>query len=171
MRILNSNIQNFKAPVPVFDRVLEIAALLFLAVLIGLTAVLYQQAPEQIPTHFNWEDTPTEWGDKAVLWYMSIFFILMMLMSATSAYNLKLVNLPIRLKGPVVDTQKALVSRMSRYLTLTIGLIWLSYLLNVSTAFWDSKMLAYIVTKVSFLLLLAPLIYYTVKIWWIGRGY
>ena len=171
MNILNNIIQTFKVPVPRFDRVLEIASLVLLAVLVGLTAVLYQHAPEQIPTHFSWEDIPTNWSDKAVLWYMSLFFILMMILSAASSYNFKLINLPVRLKEPVVGIQKMLVSRMSRFLTLTIGMMWLSYLLNASSSFWDIKLFAFVFSKVSFTLLLVPLIYYSVKIWWIGRKY
>ena len=171
MKLLNNIIQTFKTPVPVYDRVLEIAALFLLVILLVLTTVLYQQVPEQIPTRFNWEDTPTNWDDKAVLWYMTGFFVVLMLLSAVSAYNLKLVNLPVRLKEPVTGIQKALISRMSRYLTLSIGMMWLSYLLSVSASLWDIKLLAYIFTKISLLLLLAPVIYYSVKIWWVGRRY
>ena len=171
MTLLNNIIQPFKKPVPFFDRMLEMAALFLLVVLLVLTAVLYQQAPEQIPTRFNWEDTPTSWDDKAMLWYMTGFFILMMLVTAASAYNQKLVNMPVRLKEPVIGIQKALVSRMSRYLTLSIGMMWLSYLVSVSASFWDIKLFACIFTKVALLLLFSPVIYYSVKIWWIGRRY
>ena len=171
MKLLNNIIQTFKTPIPAFDRVLEIAALFLLVLLLVLTTVLYQQAPEQIPTRFNSEDMPTNWDNKAVLWYMTVFFMVLMLLSAVSAYNIKLVNLPVRLKEPVAGIQKALVSRMSRYLTLSIGMSWLSYLVSVSTSIWNIKLFAFIFTKISLLLLLVPVIYYSVKIWWVGRRY
>ena len=171
MKLLNNFIQTFKVPVPVFDRILEVIALVLLSVLLGLTTVLYLQAPEQIPTSFNWNEEPTGWADKAMYWYMAVFFVLMMLLSATSAYDFKFMNFPVRLKEPVINLQKMYISRMSRFLTLCIGIMWLSYLLSTAAAFWDISLFAAVFSKVSLFILLALLIYYSVKVWWIGRGY
>ena len=171
MKLLSNFIQTFKVPVPVFDRILEVIALVLLLALLGLTTALYMQAPEQIPTNFNWNDEPTKWADKAMYWYMAVFFVLMMLLSATSAYDFRFTNLPVRLKEPVINVQKMYISRMSRFLTLCIGTMWLSYLLSTAASFWNISLFAAIFSKVSLFILLALLIYYCVKVWWIGRGY
>ena len=170
MKLLNNPIQTFNVSVPVFDRILEVLALVLLLALLGLTTALYLQAPEQIPTNFNWNDEPTKWADKAMYWYMAVFFVLMMLLSATSAYDFRLMKLPVRLKEPVIDLQRMYISRMSRFLTLCIGIMWLSYLLSTAATFWDISLFAAVLSKVSLFILLALLIYYSVKVWWIGHG-
>lgn len=171
MKILNNIIQAFKVPVPLIDRILEVLALFMLIALLVLTAVLYQQAPEQIPTKFDWNNEPTNWTEKEMYWRMGVFFILMMLLSAASAYNLKMVRLPVRLKSPVLGLQKMLVSRMCRWTTLCMGILWMAYLLNTSAFFLDIPFIAMILEKVSLLALFAILIYYSVKIWWVGRRF
>ena len=171
MRIQNNILRTFRVPVPVFDRILELIALVLLLALLGLTTVLYLQAPEQIPIHFNWNDEPSKWADKAMYWYTAVFFVLLMLLSATSAYDFRFINLPVRLKEPVINVQKMYISRMSRFLTLCIGMMWLSYLLRTVVTFWNISFLARVFSKVSLFILFVLLIYYSVKIWWIGRNY
>ncbi len=171
MRIFNRIIQAVKSPVPTVDRVLELVSLFMLIVLLVLTAVLYQQAPEQIPNRFGWDGDSVSWAGKEMYWYMSIFFVIMMLVASASAYDLRMVNLPVRLKEPVKELQMAQVSRMSRCLTICFGLMWLSYLLSASSLFLNIVQLSAIYSKLTLFLLLAVVVYYTWKIWWIGRKY
>ena len=171
MKFFNSMMQKVRGYVPLPDRILELVALLLLVGLLALTAILYQQAPEQIPTHFDWNHVPTRWTDKEMYWYMAFLFGVMMLLSASSAYNHKMVHLPVRLKAPVIGLQKRLISRMCRCTTLCVGMLWLSYLLTTSASFFEIPLLIYIVEKMSLLLLFAVLIFYSVRILWVGRRF
>jgi len=95
----------------------------------------------------------------------------MMAVCASAAYNRKLVNLPIRLKPAVFYRQIGLISRMCRIMTLVSGVLWLSVLLAMSA---DTVGLP-LEVAVSFIpmavvLMLGIVLFYTLKIWWIGRG-
>ena len=173
MNTLNKIIRAFKAPVPMFDRMLEIAALVFMVVIFTFTVYLYQQAPEQIATKFDVNGNPIDWADKAIFWYMSAFFIVMMVCSAGAAYdvNLKFTHVAFRLKEPVKAAQQRLIGRMSRCVTICMGLMWLSYLLHASSSFMEIPVLATIFSRLTMLVLLAVIIFFSVKAWWIGRHY
>ena len=172
MNTIRKIISAFKAPVPFIDRILELVALCILISMLVFTAYIYQQVPEQIPTKFDLDGNPVSMSDKVMLWYMSIFFVVMMLVSAGAAYdvNLKFVNVPFRIKGPVKTIQQKLISRMSRYVTICMGMMWLSFLLNTSVHFLSIPIFAAIFSKVSLFLMLAVIVYYSFKSWWIGRG-
>ena len=171
MRILNNIIRTLNVPVPLFDRILEMVALFMLVIMLVFTAFLYQQAPDQIPIHFNLNNEPTDFGEKSVYWYMALFFIAMMLLSAFSAYNKKFVNLPVRLKAPVIVQQNQLIARMCRYTTICLGMMWLDYLLSTSASYWNIQIFVAVFSKVTLFLLFVILVYYSVKIWWVGRKY
>ena len=94
-----------------------------------------------------------------------------MIICASAAYNRKLVNLPIRLKEPVFYRQIGLISRMCRIMTITFGFIWLAVLLAMSASFIgmpEGLSVAFI--PLSVVLMLGVVMFYTLKIWWIGRG-
>ena len=88
----------------------------------------------------------------------------------SAAYNRKLVNLPIRLKPTVFYRQIGLISRMCRIMTIAFGLIWLSVLLAMSAdVIGLPEEIAVILIPVSEVLMLGVVLFYTLKIWWIGR--
>ena len=94
-----------------------------------------------------------------------------MIICASAAYNRKLVNLPIRLKEPVFYRQIGLISRMCRIMTITFGFIWLAVLLAMSACFIGmSESVAVALIPLSVVLMLGVVMFYTLKIWWIGRG-
>lgn len=173
MNIANKFIQAFRAPVPLIDRVLEVIALFLLISMLIFTAILYQQAPEQIPIKFNGDGEPISWADKIVYWYMAIFFVIMVLISAATAYdvNFKMVHVPFRIKEPVRAIQQRLFSRMSRCVTICLGLMWLAYLLHTSAFFLGIPLFAAIFSKLSLFILLVVIVYFSVKSWWVGRRY
>ena len=171
MNIGDKFIRTFRVPVPLVDRILEIVGLCLLVGMLAFTAFLYQRAPEQIAMRFNGAGEPISWDNKVMYWYIAMLFVAMMLLSAASAYNFKLINLPFRLKEPVIGIQKMLIARMSRCLTLCMGLLWLAYLINTSVSFWNISLFAAIFSKVSLLCLFVVVFYYSVKAWWIGRKY
>jgi len=81
------------------------------------------------------------------------------------------VNLPIRLKPAVFYRQIGLISRMCRIMTLASGVIWLSVLLAMSSGFIGLPAdVAVSFIPVSVMLMLGVVLFYTLKIWWIGRG-
>ena len=173
MNTIRKIIRAFKAPVPLFDRILEIVALVLLIAMSFFTAYLYQQAPDEIVIKYGVNGVPIDWAGRAMLWYMSIFFTVMMLCSAASAYDVKMrfTHVPFRLKEPVKAMQLRWISRMGRCITICMGLMWLSYLLHTAASFMDIPAAASVCSKATLFLMLAVIIYYSVKSWWVGRRY
>ena len=160
-----------KKPVTFFDRLLELVAAVMAVNLLVLTWILYNQAPDVVPSHFNFAMEADAWSGKGVYWVLAGVMLVGMAISASAAYNRKLVNLPIRLKEAVFYRQIGLISRMCRIMTLVFGLIWLTVLLAMSADFIGLP--ADVVTLIipfSVLLMVGVVMYYTLKIWWIGRN-
>ena len=95
-----------------------------------------------------------------------------MAICASAAYNRKMVNLPIRLKPEVFYRQIGLISRMCRVMTLVFALIWLAVLLAMSASFIGLPAdVTVVLIPVAVVLMLGVVLFYTLKIWWIGRGF
>ena len=160
-----------KKPITLSDRILELVAAAMAVLLLILTGVLYSQAPETVPTHFNFAGDADDWGGKDFYWILAAIMLVGMIICASAAYNRKLVNLPIRLKEPVFYRQIGLISRMCRIMTITFGFIWLAVLLAMSASFIGmSESVAVALIPLSVVLMLGVVMFYTLKIWWIGRG-
>lgn len=160
-----------KKPITLSDRLLELVAGAMAVCMLVLTGVLYNQAPDMVPTHFNLAGDADGWGGKDFYWVFAIIMLLCMAISASAAYNRKLVNLPIRLKQAVFYRQIGLISRMCRVMTLVFGLIWLTVLLAMSASFIGlPEEMAVSFIPMSVLLMIGVVMFYTLKIWWIGRG-
>ena len=160
-----------KKPITLSDRILELVAAALAVLLLILTGVLYSQAPETVPTHFNFAGDADGWEGKGFYWILAGIMLVGMIICASAAYNRKLVNLPIRLKEPVFYRQIGLISRMCRIMTITFGFIWLAVLLAMSASFIgmpEGLSVAFI--PLSVVLMLGVVMFYTLKIWWIGRG-
>ena len=158
-------------PITVVDRILEIAAGMMAVGMLVLTSVLYVQAPDTVPSHFNAMGEANGWSDKSIYWIMAAVFVVSMIISASAAYNRKLVNLPVRLKEAVFYRQIGLIGRMCRIMTLALGCIWLAVVLSMSSSFlgipsWGCALMF----AVSLALILGTAFFYTLKIWWIGRN-
>ena len=127
--------------------------------------------PDTVPSHFNFAGEIDGWSGKEVYWILAAVFLLMMIICASAAYNRKLVNLPIRLKEAVFYRQIGLISRMCRIMTLVSGVIWLSVLLAMSTDIVGLPLeVAVSFIPMAVVLMLGVVLFYTLKIWWIGRG-
>ena len=159
-----------KKPITLSDRVLEAIALVEGISLLALTWVFYSKAPETVPSHFNLLMEADAWSDKDIYWLLAIVMVVGMAICASAAYNRKLVNLPVRLKPAVFYRQIGLISRMCRVMTLSFGLIWLSVLLSMSACFINmADDVAAVLMPVSLCLMLSVVVFYTLKIWWVGR--
>jgi uncharacterized membrane protein len=160
-----------KKPITLSDRLLELVAAAMAVCMLVLTGVLYSKAPDTVPTHFNLAMEADGWGDKSFYWILAVIMLIGMAICASAAYNRKLVNLPIRLKPAVFYRQIGLISRMCRIMTLTFGLIWLAVLLSMSASFIGLPADATVIMiPLSTILMLGVVMFYTLKIWWIGRG-
>ena len=160
-----------KKPITLSDRILELVAAAMAVLLLILTGVLYSQAPETVPTHFNFAGDADGWGGKDFYWILAAIMLVGMIICASAAYNRKLVNLPIRLKEPVFYRQIGLISRMCRIMTITFGFIWLAVLLAMSASFIGmSEDVSVALIPLSMVLMLGVVMFYTLKIWWIGRN-
>lgn len=160
-----------KKPITQSDRLLELVAVAMAVCMLVFTGVLYSKAPDTIPTHFNLAMEADAWGGKSVYWILAGIMLVGMAICASAAYNRKLVNLPVRLKPAVLYRQIGLISRMCRIMTLTFSLIWLAVLLSMSASFIGLPAdIMVLMIPLSVLLMLGVVSFYTLKIWWIGRG-
>ena len=159
-----------KKPITLSDRLLELVAAVIAVGLLVLTGILYSNAPDVIPSHFNLAMEADGWSGKGVYWVLAVVMIIGMAICASAVYNRKLVNLPVRLKPAVFYRQIGLIGRMCRVMTLAFGLIWLSVLLAMSASFIGMPDdVAAVLIPVSVGLMLGVVVFYTLKIWWIGR--
>jgi hypothetical protein len=160
-----------KKPITLSDRILELVAAAMAVLLLILTGVLYSKAPDTVPSHFNLAMEVDAWSGKGVYWVLAAIMLVGMIICASAAYNRKLVNLPIRLKEPVFYHQIGLISRMCRIMTITFGLIWLAVLLAMSASFIGiPEDVSVALIPLSVMLMLGVVLFYTLKIWWIGRN-
>ena len=160
-----------KKPITLSDRILELVAAAMAVVMLVLTGVLYSKAPDTVPTHFNFAGDADGWEGKVFYWILAGIMLVGMAICASAAYNRKLVNLPIRLKPEVFYRQIGLISRMCRIMTIALSLIWLAVLLAMSASFIGlPEGVAVALIPLSVMLMLGVVFFYTLKIWWIGRG-
>lgn len=160
-----------KKPITLSDRILELVAAAMAVLLLILTGVLYSKAPDTVPSHFNLAMEVDAWSGKGVYWVLAAIMLVGMIICASAAYNRKLVNLPIRLKEPVFYRQIGLISRMCRIMTITFGFIWLAILLAMSASFIGMpEGVSVALIPLSVVLMLGVVMFYTLKIWWIGRN-
>ena len=159
-----------KKPITSSDRFLELVAAIMAVGLLAFTGILYSKAPDVIPSHFNLSMEPDGWSGKGVYWVLAVVMVIGMAICASAAYNRKLVNLPVRLKQSVFYRQIGLIGRMCRVMTLAFGLIWLSILLAMSADLVGMPDdVAVVLVPFSVGLMLGVVVFYTLKIWWIGR--
>ena len=160
-----------KKPITRSDRLLELVATAIAVCMLVLTGALYSKATDTVPTHFNIAMEPDAWSDKSLYWILAVIMLVGMGICASAAYNRKMVNLPIRLKPEVFYRQIGLISRMCRIMTIGFGFIWLAVLLAMSASFIGlPKDVSVILIPLSVFLILVVVLFYTLKIWWIGRG-
>ncbi len=160
-----------KKPITLSDRLLELVAAAMAVCLLVLTGVFYSKAPDMVPSHFNATMEADAWSGKEVYWVLALIMLIGMAICASAAYNRKLVNLPVRLKPAVFYRQIGLISRMCRIMTVAFGFIWLAVLLAMSASFIglpEDVTVTFI--PVSVALMIGVALFYTLKIWWIGRG-
>ena len=160
-----------KKPITLSDRILELVAAAMAVLLLILTGVLYSKAPDTVPSHFNLAMEVDAWSGKGVYWVLAAIMLVGMIICASAAYNRKLVNLPIRLKPEVFYRQIGLISRMCRIMTIALGFIWLAVLLAMSASFIGMpEDVSVALIPLSVMLMLGVVLFYTLKIWWIGRN-
>ena len=161
-----------KKPITFSDRILELVAAAMAVLLLILTGVLYSKAPDTVPSHFNLTMEADAWSGKGVYWVLAVVMLIGMAICASAAYNRKMVNLPIRLKPEVFYRQIGLISRMCRVMTLVFALIWLAVLLAMSASFIGLPAdVTVVFIPVAVVLMLGVVLFYTLKIWWIGRSF
>lgn len=161
-----------KKPITLSDRILELVALAMVVLLLILTGVLYSKSPDTVPSHFSFSGDVDAWSGKGIYWLLAVIMLAGMAICASAAYNRKLVNLPIRLKPEVFYRQIGLISRMCRVMTIAFGFIWLAVLLAMSAGFIGMpEDVAVALIPLSVMLMLGVVLFYTLKIWWIGRAF
>ena len=103
--------------------IFEIVLVVMLVVIGALTAKMYVDAPEVVPTHFGATGEPNGWGSKSgvLIPYLVISIASIFLM--VSAYFPHKINIPVEVSTP---RQWALVVRLVRVMALEMALLTLS---------------------------------------------
>jgi len=159
-----------KKPIPLSDRILELVALVMAASMLILTGVLYSKAPATVPSHFNLAMEVDDWSGKGIYWVLAAIMLIGMIICSSAVYNRKMVNLPVRLRPEVFYRQIGLIGRMCRIMTIGFGFIWLAVLLGMSASFIGMpEDVSVALIPLSVMLMLGVALFYTLKIWWIGR--
>lgn len=160
------------ARVTMLDRVLEMLSLVLATCIIVLTFVFYQDAPDQIPIHFNAAGQVDGWGGREDMFLIMGLGILCIGLCNYAAYNHKLVNLPIRLKPECLSQQLTLLGRLMRILALMLGGLFLTILfsmvapqMGIDTEEWNYVPLIWVAV------LIGLIIIYSIKIDRLGRDF
>lgn len=111
-----------------FDYTLIAIGLAGVLAMIGLTAIYFEQLPDQIPTHFDASGQPDSYGDKSTLWFLVIVGIavygLILLVNRTP----HLVNYSVPITPENAARQYQNLQRMNRTMAAVISLC-LAYIL------------------------------------------
>lgn len=157
---------------------LETIPLLILFFAIYLTITNYANLPDSIPTHFDSQGFPDDWGSKneviaypAIGFFVYILFTGISIMLAVTSDPKKLINLPSRIKDALSDTQaEELRTELVRYLLalkiVVVGMM--TYLLfgNIEVALNHASSLGYwpFIFIVTILILVGLILYRSFRI-------
>lgn len=128
MKLNNQPVKPVHVPPTLFDRILDLAALLLLLLLWILAVNFFIDAPEKVPTGFDAAGNPRGWGSPAFYFLMSgmgTFYAVAMFLAA---YFPQFINLPVVLKENTVVPQSALMIRCCRWLNI-VGLAMFLFIL------------------------------------------
>ena len=166
------NKPSIRVPASTSDHILEMVASFFFVLMWVLGLVFYFKSQAPVPSHFDYLARPDAWGDKNVFLITLAVASLVMLLTAASAYYPRLVNLPVHLKPECIHEQYALMARMMRVLNIDLGLMFLSVILTQGAPLLKLNVRIFAVVEavcIAFIFVLT--IYYSLKIWRIGRKY
>jgi len=166
------NRPELKVPATTTDHILELVTSFFLILMWVFGILLYIKITNRVPTHFDLLGNPNALGNKNSFLVTVFVGTLAILLCAFSAYFPKMVNLPIRLKPKCINDQYALMARMMRILNIDLSIMFLSIILiqGVSLLNWNSRIFVIIESTCIFFIFIL-IVYYTSRIWSIGRKY
>ena len=122
------------------DRLIEIIAWAFLALLWILTLLFYDGLPETIPIHFNAMGHPNEYESKMTIMFLPVFGTLLFLGLTTLNKYPHILNLPIKVTESNAYRQYTNATRMIRVLKLVIMVVFsLAVVMIIKAAKIDSE--------------------------------
>ena len=168
MRQNNQPIKPVRVPPARFDRVLDLVAIILLALLWVLTLKFYIDAPEKVPTGFDAAGNPRGWGSAAFYSMMpaiGTFVVGLMFLSLRYPH---LINLPVVLRQQVIAYQSALMARCVRWLNIVCEMMMLFILIYMAgfqyeALYMDSEIFVSGILG-NVILMLGVIIYYSVRI-------
>jgi len=166
------NRPELKIPATTTDHILELVTSFFLILMWIFGILFYIKTTNSIPKHFDLLGNPDEWGDKNTFLVTMFIGTLVIILCAFSAYYPKIVNLPIRLKQECIGDQYALMARMIRILNIDLSIMFFSVILvqGASQLKWSSRLFV-IIESICIFFIFILTVYYTWKIWNIGKKY
>lgn len=113
------------------DRVIEIIGLIALFLLIGLPIYFYNQLPDIIPTHFDFNGQPDDFQSKWLIWLGPIVGLAMYILLSVINKAPHKFNYPVSLTEENVEQQYIIATKMIRVLR-TIIVAMFAYLAYAS---------------------------------------
>ena len=95
--------------------------------LIVYTAIMWQQIPEQVPTHFGFSGQADNWGHKVFVCLLPLIYLGTLGLSLIVRKSPSLINLPFKLEGEAKEKGLELSYQMLAVVNLIIGVLF-SYL-------------------------------------------
>ena len=146
------------------DKVIEIVGWALLIVLIGFSIYAYTQMPDTIPTHFNLEGKPDDYGKKSTIFLLcgvAVGLFALFTFILKSPHHFDKYNYPVKVKPENQARLYALSARLMRVMLISIVIIFLLISVEIflismskieSTGIWS--------VIVILLLALAPVVFY-----------
>lgn len=148
-----------------FDWLLEVFALVSMAVAFGTIIAYWPELPDRIPTHFNAAGEPDAYGGKNSLWFLAAVHAGVYLLATLAARYPRLINVPFEIDRNSPDIQRVTL----RMANVTKAVVMVSFLyiawMNVQTALGNAVGLGRSFLPIFLTSIFAPVVFYSIKLW------
>jgi len=151
-----------RAPRAFGDKILEAIAVLLLLGIWVVAFILYNKAPDVIPTHINVYGKADRIGSKDTLLVLAgIASFVMALTGYRSFFPSRMSRFPVQITEQNMLIQYALIARYLRVLNILVGMLFITMLFNISEFFLSigNGVLEIVMVIIVALLLLSAVIY------------
>lgn len=151
-----------RAPRAFGDKILEAIAVLLLLGIWVVAFILYNKAPDVIPTHINVYGKADRIGSKDTLLVLAgIATFVMALTGYRSFFPSRMSRFPVQITEQNMLIQYALIARYLRVLNVLVGMLFITMLFNISEFFLSigNGVLEILMVIIVALLLLSAVIY------------
>ena len=126
---METNAENMSRPrieVPwgAWDWVLELVGLAGLVMLLVVPAFYYQQLPESIPVHFNFQGQPDSFGPRETIWILPTIGTVLFLLMSIANQSPHTFNYTVKIDERNAEVEYAMATRMMRLIKALIVVVF-----------------------------------------------